>query len=51
MSVDEWDHREVCPDGSCTGVIGAEGLIRCIGSSKRCSINSPQTTVEKYSSA
>jgi hypothetical protein len=27
MTVDEWDHREVCPDGSCVGVIGPEG--RC----------------------
>ena len=31
MSVDEWDHREVCPDGSCTGVIGAEGRCKICG--------------------
>ena len=31
MSVDEWDHREVCPDGSCTGVIGAEGVCKICG--------------------
>ena len=24
---DEWDDRQLCPDGSCTGVIGADG--RC----------------------
>lgn len=28
MTVDEWDHREVCPDGACTGVIGPEGRCR-----------------------
>jgi hypothetical protein len=31
MSVDEWDHREVCPDGACTGVIGAEGRCKVCG--------------------
>lgn len=31
MSVDEWDTREVCPDGSCTGVIGAEGRCKVCG--------------------
>ena len=31
MSVDEWDRREVCPDGSCIGVIGANGLCKVCG--------------------
>ncbi|MEO8840810.1 MAG: hypothetical protein ABI591_08515 [Kofleriaceae bacterium] len=31
MTVDEWDHREVCPDGACTGVIGAEGRCKVCG--------------------
>lgn len=31
MSVDEWDRREVCPDGSCIGVIGADGLCKVCG--------------------
>ena len=25
MSVDEWDQRAVCPDGTCIGVIGPDG--------------------------
>jgi hypothetical protein len=31
MTVDEWDHREVCPDGACTGVIGPEGRCKVCG--------------------
>ncbi len=31
MTVDEWDHREVCPDGACTGVIGLEGRCKVCG--------------------
>jgi len=31
MSVDEWDYREVCPDGSCVGVIGADGTCKVCG--------------------
>ena len=25
MAVGEWDRRELCPDGGCVGVIGADG--------------------------
>jgi hypothetical protein len=31
MTVDEWDYREVCPDGSCVGVIGAGGTCKVCG--------------------
>ena len=31
MTVDEWDQREVCPDGSCVGVIGSDGLCKVCG--------------------
>lgn len=31
MSVDQWDHRELCPDGACTGVIGPEGTCKTCG--------------------
>lgn len=31
MSVDEWDQREVCPDGACVGVIGPDGLCKVCG--------------------
>ncbi len=31
MTVDEWDTREVCPDGACTGVIGPEGTCKVCG--------------------
>jgi len=31
MSVDEWDYREVCPDGGCVGVIGADGTCKVCG--------------------
>ena len=31
MSVDEWDQRAVCPDGSCIGVIGADGQCKVCG--------------------
>ena len=27
----EWDQRELCSDGACTGVIGADGLCRVCG--------------------
>jgi hypothetical protein len=28
---DEWNHREVCPDGSCVGLIGPEGTCKVCG--------------------
>lgn len=31
MTVSEWDHRELCPDGACVGVIGPEGTCRVCG--------------------
>ncbi|MFT3699748.1 MAG: hypothetical protein QM831_41760 [Kofleriaceae bacterium] len=31
MTVDEWDTREVCPDGSCVGVIGPDGQCKVCG--------------------
>jgi hypothetical protein len=31
MTVDEWDYREVCPDGGCVGVIGADGTCKVCG--------------------
>ena len=31
MSISEWDHREVCPDGACIGVIGDDGLCKVCG--------------------
>jgi hypothetical protein len=33
MAVDEWDYREVCPDGGCVGVIGAGGICTVCGKS------------------
>jgi hypothetical protein len=29
--VTEWDQRELCPDGGCTGVIGPDGLCKTCG--------------------
>ena len=31
MAVGDWDRRELCPDGSCTGLIGPEGTCRVCG--------------------
>lgn len=31
MAVDDWDYREVCPDGSCVGVIGPDGTCKVCG--------------------
>jgi hypothetical protein len=31
VTVDEWDQRQVCPDGGCVGVIGADGLCKVCG--------------------
>jgi hypothetical protein len=31
MSVDQWDQREICPDGACTGVIGPQGTCKTCG--------------------
>jgi hypothetical protein len=31
MTVDDWDYREVCPDGSCVGVIGPGGTCKVCG--------------------
>jgi hypothetical protein len=31
MAVNEWDRRELCPDGTCTGVIGPEGTCKVCG--------------------
>jgi hypothetical protein len=29
--VSEWENRELCPDGGCTGVIGPDGTCRVCG--------------------
>ena len=31
MSVDDWDRREMCPDGGCIGVIGPDGQCKVCG--------------------
>ena len=31
MAVGEWDRRELCPDGACTGLIGPEGTCKVCG--------------------
>lgn len=31
MTVGEWDHRQLCPDGACIGVIGSDGLCKVCG--------------------
>ncbi len=31
MTVGEWDHRQLCPDGACIGVIGTDGLCKVCG--------------------
>lgn len=31
MSVTEWDHRELCPDGACVGLIGPDGTCKVCG--------------------
>jgi len=31
MAVDDWDYREVCPDGACVGVIGPDGTCKVCG--------------------
>lgn len=31
MSVGEWDQRQLCPDGSCIGVIGPDGTCKVCG--------------------
>jgi hypothetical protein len=31
VSVTEWDQRQLCPDGACTGLIGADGLCKVCG--------------------
>jgi hypothetical protein len=31
MAISDWDHRQLCPDGSCVGVIGPEGTCKVCG--------------------
>jgi hypothetical protein len=31
VSITEWDQRQLCPDGACTGLIGADGLCKVCG--------------------
>jgi hypothetical protein len=31
MAVGDWDLRQLCPDGACVGVIGADGLCKVCG--------------------
>lgn len=31
MAVSEWDHRQLCPDGGCVGVIGPDGTCKVCG--------------------
>jgi hypothetical protein len=31
MTVGEWDQRQLCPDGTCTGLIGDDGLCKVCG--------------------
>jgi hypothetical protein len=43
MEIDDWEQREVCPDGSCTGVIGAEGNCSICGRSPEASADREAT--------
>jgi hypothetical protein len=27
----DWDHRELCPDGACTGLVGPDGVCKVCG--------------------
>jgi hypothetical protein len=27
----DWDHRELCPDGACTGIVGPDGVCKVCG--------------------
>ena len=31
MSEIDWDHRELCPDGACTGLVGPDGVCKVCG--------------------
>ena len=31
MSEIDWNHRELCPDGACTGVVGPDGTCKVCG--------------------
>lgn len=31
MSEIDWNHRELCPDGACTGVVGPDGVCKVCG--------------------
>ena len=31
MSTIDWDHRELCPDGACNGVVSDEGVCKVCG--------------------
>ena len=31
MSEIDWDHRELCPDGACTGIVGPDGVCKVCG--------------------
>jgi hypothetical protein len=31
MSEIDWDHRELCPDGACTGLVGGDGVCKVCG--------------------
>ncbi len=31
MSEIDWDHRELCPDGACNGVVGPDGTCKVCG--------------------
>jgi hypothetical protein len=31
MAISDWDHRQLCPDGACVGVIGPDGTCKTCG--------------------
>jgi len=31
MAISEWEHRDLCPDGACVGVIGPDGTCKVCG--------------------
>lgn len=31
MSEIDWNHRELCPDGACNGVVGPDGICKVCG--------------------
>jgi hypothetical protein len=51
IETDDWDRRQLCPDGSCVGVIGPDGECSVCGTGAAADAEAPQADDEALEAA